>query len=913
MTKTILVIEDDRSVARMLKDVLEAEGFTVLSERDGEFGLRTFQEKNPDLVITDVLIPKIKGFDLIQKIRETEAGGALPIIVISGVYRATMHKQRITEKHKIADYLDKPIDVDQLIDVLHDVFSSAYPNPPAGVPDVRQTSWANEVLKTADPNVTDLKSADLGAPSSAAAAPPPMTTIKKPTQRASSPEERAVAFAGIETHPKGAPIKGELAEMPFARLFGGLFAARVSGALLLRRETMKKIVYLRQGVPVFVKSNLLSECLGRVMVQERLITQEECDRSLEIRRTSTKKQGAILVEMGSISPHNLEFALELQMQAKLFDLFTWLEGKFQFNPREEYEGPQVALSLAPTAMIFEGASRAMSAEHVRRELFGIEERIVVPAKDPTFRYQALELDPRAVRLIDRIDGRHTLKQLLEEPGYDPDEAALLLYALACTSMICVVQAGIEERPSAAIGFVPSQRIIVADADIQPLNTGEINVMAEIAQLAEMGSSDLRTLLFEHTPQPEGSARLDGDAFTSLLSGEGGAIQLIAKPAGDPATGVEPAERAPAIDRPKVAEATTPAEPPKPDPELAEPWKLGGQPVKLGDPGPKAPVPAPARPPPPPPPEAMPPEEAPHLDEDVRRQVRARLEAEASRIANERASMKPASNPASAPAPRKPASGPKSASRAPLAPRLDLEKENARAKKALEDELERMKEKTHYERLGVSRRASNEEISAAEERLLRAHHPDRVVPSTPLREIRLLAERIYLAIVQAHDVLVDPEARAAYDRAIGEENESQMIAPLVYAEDVFQRGKRAAEKGQWDAARDLFREATELSSSEGLFFAHLALATFVASPASADAETRAIALFDRAISLSPKTEEVYLLRGILHQKLARRPEAIRDFEAALRLNPDSVEALRALKALEPPSSKKTGLLSRLIES
>src|SRR5262249_37523871 len=107
------------------------------------------------------------------------------------------------------------------------------------------------------------------------------------------------------------PDRGTLESVPFARLLGGLFAGRVTGQLLLKKGSVKKIVYLRQGIPVFVKSNLVTECLGRVMVAEKLISEEECTRSLERKKASGKRQGEVLVEMGSISPHNLEFALEL--------------------------------------------------------------------------------------------------------------------------------------------------------------------------------------------------------------------------------------------------------------------------------------------------------------------------------------------------------------------------------------------------------------------------------------------------------------------------------------------------------------------------------------------------------------------------------------------------------------------------
>ena len=73
----------------------------------------------------------------------------------------------------------------------------------------------------------------------------------------------------------------------------------------MRREPTKKIVYLKEGYPIFVKSNLLSECLGRVLVREKMISDEECERSLvQMKDKSGRQQGTVLIEMGAISPHN---------------------------------------------------------------------------------------------------------------------------------------------------------------------------------------------------------------------------------------------------------------------------------------------------------------------------------------------------------------------------------------------------------------------------------------------------------------------------------------------------------------------------------------------------------------------------------------------------------------------------------
>jgi CheY-like chemotaxis protein/tetratricopeptide (TPR) repeat protein len=906
--KTILVIEDDISVARMLQDVLEAEGFGVLLANDGEWGLRTFQEKSIDLAIIDVLLPKIKGFDLIQKIRELPKGRLLPIVVISGVYRAEVHKERIKEKHGITDYLDKPVDLDRFIDVLHDVFSSAYPLPrsasgkeeePSASPNPLAQDLAQAMTAPRDGHAQDSsvepKNGSSGAIDRPWAGelkktPPPPPPVSLPPT-AALPKPVSIALHR-EVTPLPVAHRGDLAEVPFARLFGGLFAEKANGALMLRKGSVKKIVYLRQGIPVFVKSNLLSECLGRIMVAERLITQEECDRSIEKKKTLHKKQGEILVEMGSISPHNLEFALELQMQQKILDLFSWLEGKFQLNPKDEYEGPQVALSLAPTAMIYEGARRAMSSERIRKDVERLEGWIAVPSRDPTFRYQALELEPRAAKVVDRVDGKRLVRTLIDEAGFDKDDAMLLVYALTCTGLMRALdpaKARAQLRATPVPRPVSATPILLGDSDVEVLSTGEINAVAALHRgdapaVALSGvswaaavqapkpdapgpavtapiihSSDLRSMLFEHTPLPEGRNKLDAEMFV-----------------------------APELDPEIVAEADVPTE--RPDAEPPAEGPVAEEPRSVL-------------------------EEAPAMSDAIRRQIRARLDVEAARIAAERISQRaPAKEaaPTSAVGQRKPPLKPSSSPvRAPI--RVEDERKVAQLKEELDGRLQRMKEVAHYELFGVHRRASIEDIAASQQRLLKEHNPDRILSQTSDPEVRALAEAVYLWILRAFEVLNDPVSRLAYDRSIGGVSEDDMLAPMIVAERVFHRAKKAEEAGQIDAARQLYKEATDLNASEGAYVAHLAHATFASAPRDDAARNAAFDLFDRAAALSPRSEDVYLLRAVVHQKCGHRAEAQRDYEIALRLNPDCLVALKALRSLEMPAQKKSGILSRLTSS
>lgn len=66
---TILVIEDDSEYRTMLRDMLELDGYRVIEAEDGEVGLRLYQEKKPDLTITDLIMPNKEGIELIMDLR----------------------------------------------------------------------------------------------------------------------------------------------------------------------------------------------------------------------------------------------------------------------------------------------------------------------------------------------------------------------------------------------------------------------------------------------------------------------------------------------------------------------------------------------------------------------------------------------------------------------------------------------------------------------------------------------------------------------------------------------------------------------------------------------------------------------------------------------------------------------------
>ena len=116
--KTILIIEDDISILRGLKDNLEYEGYKVITETDGEKGLKLALEKKTDLILLDIMLPGVNGFEICRKMKREKP--ELPIIMITA---------RGSEMDKVSgldigadDYVTKPFSIPELMARVRAIF-----------------------------------------------------------------------------------------------------------------------------------------------------------------------------------------------------------------------------------------------------------------------------------------------------------------------------------------------------------------------------------------------------------------------------------------------------------------------------------------------------------------------------------------------------------------------------------------------------------------------------------------------------------------------------------------------------------------------------------------------------------------------------------------------------------------------
>ncbi len=112
-TGRILAIDDEVSILSLLTRALENEGFEVLTATDGEKGLETIRTEHPDLVISDILMPRIDGLELIQMMRKDPFIASTPFIMLSG--KGTIADQIKGLELGADDYIAKPFEMNLLV------------------------------------------------------------------------------------------------------------------------------------------------------------------------------------------------------------------------------------------------------------------------------------------------------------------------------------------------------------------------------------------------------------------------------------------------------------------------------------------------------------------------------------------------------------------------------------------------------------------------------------------------------------------------------------------------------------------------------------------------------------------------------------------------------------------------------
>ena len=113
--KTILVVDDDDLLVESLTDLLEVEGYRVVSAENGKDGLARFEKENPDLVLTNFRMPIADGLDLVQGVHALPEFRSLPVVVMSTSHKGVALSPRTVG---VSAILGKPFGLEELLAII---------------------------------------------------------------------------------------------------------------------------------------------------------------------------------------------------------------------------------------------------------------------------------------------------------------------------------------------------------------------------------------------------------------------------------------------------------------------------------------------------------------------------------------------------------------------------------------------------------------------------------------------------------------------------------------------------------------------------------------------------------------------------------------------------------------------------
>jgi len=110
----VLVLDDDKDIQGLMLEVLSRKGYKVMLAGDGVEGLKKISEDRPDLIILDLMMPNMNGFEFYRQLKANENFNKIPVVVLSALRETDLGKNN-SILHGIKRFFTKPFDMDSLL------------------------------------------------------------------------------------------------------------------------------------------------------------------------------------------------------------------------------------------------------------------------------------------------------------------------------------------------------------------------------------------------------------------------------------------------------------------------------------------------------------------------------------------------------------------------------------------------------------------------------------------------------------------------------------------------------------------------------------------------------------------------------------------------------------------------------
>ncbi|MBN1621394.1 MAG: response regulator [Endomicrobiales bacterium] len=122
MSKKVLIVDDEKDVLIILTDALSKEGYEIITASDGMEALEKVSSEKPDVILLDIMMPKLDGHSVNLKLKENPKTANIPVIVITA-YGHLKKLLEVREELPVSGYLEKPFPIVRLKEKIREVLS----------------------------------------------------------------------------------------------------------------------------------------------------------------------------------------------------------------------------------------------------------------------------------------------------------------------------------------------------------------------------------------------------------------------------------------------------------------------------------------------------------------------------------------------------------------------------------------------------------------------------------------------------------------------------------------------------------------------------------------------------------------------------------------------------------------------
>ncbi len=274
MASKILIIDDDQFTRQVLSKILSRDKNisaykpSIIEASNGMEALRLFEIHKPSLVIVDLLMPKMDGFEVCRRLRELADKKALTIAVTSGVYKDAKVASGLRDDFN-AEFFAKPYQIKKIVKFIARALA------PAGT-----------------------------------------SKSKRASTQQGDPSE----------------FSGKLRKRSSAKILLDLLEQEKSGRLMLRRGQVVRQIEIYVGHPVSITTNVREETLGHFLVSKKRIDSETHRTAMNLASNNRIRFGEAVIEMGVLTANELIQELTAQTRYKLVNSLRWHDGTWNFRP-----------------------------------------------------------------------------------------------------------------------------------------------------------------------------------------------------------------------------------------------------------------------------------------------------------------------------------------------------------------------------------------------------------------------------------------------------------------------------------------------------------------------------------------------------------------------------------------------------